>query len=51
MVANFECGAAEQELAGVGEAGRFVDLLGGIADGVEQIVAGKFALFVAIARP
>ena len=40
-VVNLEGGAAEQELAGVGEAGQFVEAFDGVADGVEQVVAGE----------
>ena len=40
-VVNLERGAAEEELAGVGEAGQFVEAFDGIADGVEQVVAGE----------
>jgi hypothetical protein len=40
-VENLECGAAEQELAGAGEAREFVQAFDGVADGVEQVVAGE----------
>ena len=40
-VINLERGAAEQELAGVGQARQFVQAFDGVADGVEEIVAGQ----------
>ena len=40
-VVNLEGGAAEEELAGVGQAGKFVELFDGVTDGVEEIVAGQ----------
>ena len=36
-VVNFEGGAIEQELAGVGETGKFVEAFDGVADGIEEL--------------
>ena len=40
-VIDLEGGAAEEELAGVGEAGEFVQLFDGVTNRVEEIVPGE----------
>ena len=38
---NLERGAAEEEFAGIGHAGQFVELFDSIADGVKEVIAGE----------
>ena len=40
-VVNFQRGAVEKELSGVGKTRQFVEAFDGGADGVEQLIAGQ----------